>query len=134
MLLGTPKQRQEVFEEDQNETFSWIIKFIRSISTRNQNTAKQYHARLLLFEKFVDKKYKVSMDNLIQQLKNKEYDPYYVLNDYCIFLQNNYNFSSVTIRDKIITVKTFLEYNDIELSPKKFKLKIRFPKTIKMVY
>lgn len=70
MLLGTPKQQQEVFE-DQNETFSWIIKFIRSTSIRNQNTAKQYHTRLLLFEKFVDKKYRTSMDNLIQQLKNK---------------------------------------------------------------
>ena len=35
-----------------------------------------------------------------------------------------------TFRDKIITVKTFLEYNDIEITPRKFKLKVRFPKTI----
>jgi integrase len=70
------------------------------------------------------------MDNLIKQLKNREYDPYVVLNDYCIFIQKNYNLSSVTFRDKIITAKTFLEYNDIELSPKKFKLKVRFPKTV----
>lgn len=29
-----------------------------------------------------------------------------------------------------MTVKTFLEYNDIEISPRKFKLKVSFPKTI----
>jgi integrase len=27
-------------------------------------------------------------------------------------------------------VKTFLEYNDIEISSRKFKLKVRFPKTV----
>ena len=26
----------------------------------------------------------------MQQLKNKEYDPYDILNDFCVFLQNNY--------------------------------------------
>ena len=70
------------------------------------------------------------MDKLLQQLKNKELDPYDILNDYCIFLQNNYNISSITFRDKIVTVKTFLEYNDIEISPRKFKIKVRFPKTV----
>ena len=47
-----------------------------------------------------------------------------------MFLKNNSNLSSTAFRDKIITAKTFLEINDIELSPKKFKLKVRFPKTI----
>ena len=128
MSSNTTKQRQQVIEEE-NGT-SLLIKFIGSVSIRNKNTAKQYHLRLLLFVKFVKEKYKTTMDNLIQQLKTREYDSYDVLNDYCIFLQNNYNLSSITFRDKIITVKTFLEYNDIELSPKKFKLKVRFPKTI----
>ncbi len=51
-------------------------------------------------------------------------------NDYCIFLKDNYNLSPLPFRDKIVTVKTFLELNDIELSQKKFKLKVRFPKTV----
>ena len=71
------------------------------------------------------------MDNLIQKIKSTEYNPYDILNDYCIFLQNNYNLASLTFRDRIITVKNFLEYNDIEISPRKFKLKVRFPKTIR---
>ena len=110
-----------------------ISKFIKSVSVRNKNTAKQYQSRLLFFERFVLKEFdnkKSNVDKLIQQLKNGELDPYDILNDYCLFIQNNYNVSSITFRDKITTVKTFLEFNDIELSPRKFKVKVRYPKTI----
>ena len=107
-----------------------ISKFIKSVSVRNQNTAKQYYLRILLFEKFLDIEYGINADKLIQQLNNKELDPYNILNDFCLYLQNNYNLSSITFRDKITTVKTFLEYNDMEISPRKFKIKVRYPKTI----
>ena len=112
-----------------------ISKFIKSVSVRNKNTAKQYQSRLLLFERFVLKEFdnnnkKLNVDKLIQQLKNGELGPYDILNEYCLFIHNNYNVSSITFRDKITTVKTFLEFNDIEISPRKFKLKVRYPKTI----
>ena len=96
-----------------------LAKFIKSVSIRNQNTAKQYYLRLLLFEKFLETEHSTNIDKLIQQIlkSNKEYDPYDILNDFCLFLQNNYNLSSLTFRDKITTVKTFFEYNDIEISP-----------------
>jgi integrase len=101
------------------------------VTVRNKGTAKQYNFRIVLFEKFVKEKYGINLDELIQKIKTTtEYVLYDVLNDYCIFLQNNYNIASVTFRDRIITVKNFLEYHDIEISPKKFKLKVRFPKTI----
>ena len=107
-----------------------LRKYLRSVSIRNENSAIQYYFRLLIFEKFLKMEYKTNIDTLIQKLRDKEYDPYDILNDYCLFLKNNYNLSNSTFRDKIITVKTFLEYNDIELSPRKFKLKVKFPKTV----
>jgi integrase len=106
------------------------MKFIKTVTIRNKNTARQYHLRLSLFAKFIEEKYKIDLDKFLLQLKNKKFDPYDILNDYCIFLQSNYNIGPITFRDKIITVKTFLEYNDIEISPRKFKLKVRLPKTI----
>ena len=105
-------------------------KFIKSVTIRNKKTAVQYNFRIVLFEKFVKEKYGINLDELIQKIKITEYVPYDVLNDYCIFLQNNYNIASITFRDRIITVKNFLEYNDIEINPRKFKLKVRYPKTI----
>ena len=113
-----------------------ISKFIKSVAIRNKNSAKQYHSRLLSFERFAKDHYKNSksndnVDKLIEQLKNKEIDPYDILNDFCLFIQNKYNgISGATFRDKIITVKTFLEYNEIDISPRKFKIKVRFPKSV----
>ena len=108
-----------------------IIKFIKNVSIRNKSTAIQYQSRLLSFERFAkkDNDNESNVDKLIQQLKDKELDPYEVLNEFCIFLQNN-NLSGATFKSKIMTIKTFLEYNDIEISPRKFKLKVRFPKTV----
>jgi len=106
------------------------MKLIKGVSIRNKNTATQYYSRLTLFEKFVNINYKINLDKLIQKLKSKEYDPYDIINEFCVFLQDNRNLSSISFREKIITVKTFLEYNDIEITPRKFKLKVRFPKTI----
>ncbi len=72
------------------QTSKLTQKFIRSVSIRNEKTAIQYLSRLLIFEKFVIKEYKINTDILIQKLKsNKEYDPYDVLNDYllCFFTE-----------------------------------------------
>ena len=129
MLKIQVKEQNKFFKTNIYNSQS-LMKFIKGVSIRNKNTAKQYYSRLTLFEKFVHKNYEINLDKLLQKLKSKEYDPYDILNDFCVFLQNNYNLSSVTFRDKIITVKTFFEYNDIEISPRKFKLKVRFPKTV----
>ena len=126
------KNRNQLTKNNINiQSSESLEKFIKSVTVRNKKTAVQYNFRIVLFEKFVKEKYGINLDELIQKIKTTtEYVPYDVLNDYCIFLQNNYNIASITFRDRIITVKNFLEYNDIEISPRKFKLKVRFPKTI----
>ena len=129
-MLKTQVTEQNKFFKANIYNSESLMKFIKGVSIRNKNTAKQYYSRLTVFEKFVNKNYEINIDKLIQKLKSKEYDPYDILNDYCVFLQNNYNLSSVSFRDKIITVKTFFEYNDIEITPRKFKLKVRFPKAV----
>ena len=111
-----------------------IPKFIKNVAIRNKNTAKQYHSRLLSFDRFVKEYFNnnknTTIDDIVNKLKNRELDPYDILNEFCVFLQDNYNLSSIAFRDKITTVKTFLEFNDIEISPRKFKLKVRFPRTV----
>lgn len=68
------------------QTSKLIQKYIRSVSIRNEKTAIQYLSRLLIFETFIIKEYRINTDILIQKLKsNKEYDLYDVLNDYCVF-------------------------------------------------
>jgi hypothetical protein len=41
------------------------------------------------------------------------------------------SYSVATMKQRIITVKNFLEYHDVDISPRKFKLKIKLPKSIR---
>src|SRR5688572_14325121 len=76
-----------------------LKKFIQSVTIRNKRTAFQYNFRLSFFERFLKENYKINLDGLIQKIKSTEYNPYDVLNDYCIYLQNNYNIGSLAFRD-----------------------------------
>ena len=50
------------------------MKFIKSVTIRNKNTARQYHLRLSLFAKFIQEKYKIDLDKFLQQLKRQGAD------------------------------------------------------------
>ena len=39
--------------------------------------------------------------------------------------------STTTIKQRVVTIKNFLEFYDIEISPRKFKLKVKLPKTVR---
>ena len=98
----------------------------------NPQTAHEYHTRLLNYEKFLLSRYgdEMSIDKFVTELKEGEFDIYEVLSDYCIYLQDT-NIHTTTLKQRIITIKNFLEFNDIDISPRKFKIKIRLPKGIK---
>ena len=107
-----------------------LAKFTNSVSISNSNTARIYYSRLLFFARFAKENYGINLREMIHKITSNEYNLYDILNDYCLYLKNNSNLSNSTLKDKIITTKTFLEFNDIEISPKKFKLKVRYPKTV----
>jgi integrase len=101
----------------------------------NKNTAKEYYFRLVNFEKFVISQYNINnftLDTLINDINNGKIDPYELLSNYCIYLQEvNGIKTSTTLKQRVVTVKNFLEFNDIDISPRKFKLKVKLPKTIR---
>jgi integrase len=42
----------------------------------------------------------------------------------------NCNITTTTLKQRVVTVKNFLEYCDVDISPRKFKLKVKLPKAI----
>jgi integrase len=48
-----------------------------------------------------------------------------------LYLQTSYNISAFTLKTRIVTAKNFLEYYDVDISPRKFKLKVKIPKIIR---
>ena len=106
-------------------------KYIKTIHAINKITAKVYNFRLGYFDSFISNDYKISLDGLIEQIKKGIQDPYDILNNYICYLQQNAHVSPLTLKQWVVTVKNFLEYNDVDISPRKFKLKVKLPKAIR---
>jgi integrase len=97
----------------------------------NKLTAHEYYFRLVTFESFIQTEYNVDLDGMITGLRAGSDEAYDVLSRYVIYLQNNSKISTSTLKVRVITAKNFLEYNDVDLSPRKFKLKVKIPKVVR---
>ena len=115
---------------NENETAST---YLTSIAAVNESTAIKYNERLKKFELFVSAHYNNSnVDNIVIQIKKNKIDIYSILGKYILYLkQSNNSISPNSLKNHIITIKNFFEYSDIDISPRKFKLKVRLPKIIR---
>lgn len=113
-----------------------INQYVRAISITNKKTGIEYLRRLLTFDKFIKENYHFSIDELtISKLFECE-NIYQLLADYVSYLinkvdKNGYKLSNVSVKQCASTVRNFLEYYDIDINPRKFKLKIKFPRIVR---
>lgn len=110
---------------------SLVKEFYLSTSIMNKATAVQYLGRLTHFGVFLSKEYGgLTIDSLVNKIKEKTADPYSVLGAYSAYLRNC-SISTITIKQRVVTVKNFLEYCDIDVSPRRFKIKVRLSKAVR---
>jgi len=120
-------------EVDHSSSYNGAITaYIRNIRTMSNSTAEEYLSRLNNFENFVAKEYDIplTINDLIAKIKNAMLDPYDIINGYAAYL-GTCNIATSTLKQRIVTVKNFLEYCDVNISPRKFKLKIKLPKVVR---
>ena len=118
--------------EKKNWQSKLLIRYVKSIEVMNKNTAQEYNFRLSHFEKFCISQYNLTMDDFIKNILELKLDPYEILSDYCINLQES-GLHPSSLKNRVTTVKNFLEFNDVEISPRKFKLKVKFPKNVSRI-
>jgi integrase len=94
------------------------------------STAREYSWRLNYFKDFIENKYGFSVDGLVSEIKKEQRDIYDVLNSYAAHLKSC-NISALTLKQRIVTVKNFFEYCDVDISPRRFKLKVKLPKAVR---
>jgi integrase len=98
----------------------------------SKSTAREYWKRLTSFQVFISNEYAIlSTEDLISKVRECMFDLYDILNGYSAYLQQNYTISALTLKQRVITVKNFLEYHDVDISPRKFKLKLKLPRMIR---
>jgi integrase len=113
---------------------SFKTKYLSVIESMNKSTAIIYRDHLKPFESFATNRYDLDLDSLVINILEGKYNVYNILSEFASYLQDlNYNrpLSSLTLRNRIKAVKNFLEFNDVDISANKFKLKVKLPKAIK---
>ena len=108
-----------------------LSKYIKSISMMSSASAREYRFRLQGFDKFITLEYKITLDDLIKAIKEGLLDPYDVLSRYIAYLQTSNNISALSLKQRVTTAKNFLEYFDVEISPRKFMLKVKLPRVVR---
>ncbi len=108
-----------------------IASYVTNIDGSNHASAKVYQLRLKSFDSFSSQNYNTTTDNLINSIKQGRQDPYQVLRGFVSYLQRNHSLSPTTLKQHVIIAKNFLEYYDVDISPRKFKLKVKLPKTVR---
>lgn len=81
---------KKLFEQNNGGNSKLLNRYIKSIEVMNKNTAIEYHFRLSNFEKFIFSQYEFSLDEFINNILQSKLDPYEILSDYCIYLQENH--------------------------------------------
>jgi integrase len=98
----------------------------------SKRTAKEYGKRLNSFRRFVSKYHDgITMDSLIKKLREGSENPYNILNNYAAYLLCSNSVSNLTLKQRIVTIKNFLEYYDVDISPRKFKTKVKLPRVVR---
>jgi integrase len=112
---------------------SIVSNYLTNVAVMNKSTAVKYNERLKKFEAFVTEHYSLDIDEVVKRITKGKIDAYNVLSNYILYLRekSNNNISPITLKNSVITIKNFLEYSDIDISPRKFKLKVRLPKVIR---
>ena len=109
---------------------STVASYLTNVAVMNESTAIKYRERLKKFDVFVSEHYDLGIDEIIIQITKGKIDVYDTLGKYVRYL-NNKSISAVTLKNEVITIKNFLEFRDIDISPRKFKLKVRLPRVIR---
>ncbi len=108
-----------------------LDKYIKNVAAMNKATAHEYHFRLKSLQEFVTDSYNTTLDDIITRINQNSEDPYEILSGYVSYLQTNCKISTLSLKTRIITAKNFLEYYDVDISPRKFKLKVKMPKVVR---
>jgi integrase len=124
----TGKRIHSVMKDD-----SLVSTYLTNVAVVNESTAQKYNERLKRFGMFVFAHYGLQIHNLVTKIKKGNFDPYDLLSRYILYLkqESNNSIAANSLKNHVITIKNFLEYSDIDISPRKFKLKVRLPKVVR---
>ena len=109
-----------------------VADFLSSKRLRAASTAQTYYYALDYFNGYLERKNQsYNLQTVIDALVQKKLDIYKLLSGYVSYLKdetkNGRDMSGKTVKIYVAAIKSYLQYNDIDISPVKFKHQITMP-------
>jgi integrase len=101
--------------------------FLDSIGRNSHNSKKLYRTGLNHFADFLRSE-KQTPDTIISQIKSEKINTYELLDQFVSYLSKQ-AVAATSLKSYIAVIRSYLEYNDIDISNAKFKRKVKMPKT-----
>jgi integrase len=129
-IVLTSQTNRQTFLKNQE---SFVSRYLTNVAIVNESTAQKYNERLKKFGRYTFERYSLEIQKIVTEIKKAKIDPYDLVTGYILFLkqESNNTIAPNSLKNHVITIKNFLEYSDIDISPRKFKLKVRLPKIIR---
>src|SRR5918994_3833341 len=110
--------------------------FLNGSENQCESTAKEYRKRLELFAKFVQENYdSLTLDELIETLtkegRGPRIDIYQLAINYIAWLKRRGTMTPRSIKTWVSTARHYLESMDVEISPRKWQLRVKTPKVVR---
>lgn len=103
------------------------ITFLDSIGRNSKNSRKLYRTSLIHFAEFL-KLQDQAPDSIISLLMDGKTNVYELLDQFVSYLTNNERVSPFSLKVYISAVKSYLEFQDIDIVPSKFRRRVKVPK------
>ncbi|MGA7367954.1 MAG: tyrosine-type recombinase/integrase [Nitrososphaeraceae archaeon] len=109
-----------------NNQYARVSTFLNSIGRNSKNSKVTYNTGLVHFTKFLVTK-KQTPDTIIPLLIKGKINVYELLDEYVSYL-SQLHIAVPSIRLYFVAVRSYLEYNDIDISNSKFKRRVKIPR------
>ena len=109
-----------------------VIDFLDSIARNSHRSKDTYLIGLSHFQTFLhtDGRYNANytLENIIEKILSNEVDVYSLLDNFVSYMISLGRLSTATITLHVAATRSYLQYYDIDISPAKFKRRVKIPK------
>jgi integrase len=130
MVSGTLKS---IIDKLNDKGLTTVTTFLSAKARKSSGTSKTFYFVLDKFNDYIIKRYngKYDIQTILPILEKKEIDVYSLIDTFINYLQtetrNGPNLTPKTITVYITAVRSYLQYNDVDIHPQKFKRKVVLP-------
>jgi integrase len=108
-----------------------VIDFLDSIARNSQRSKSTYSIGLSHFQTFLHGRYanaNYTLENITDKILGNEVNVYSLLDNFVSYLISLGRLSTASITLQVAATRSYLQYYDVDISPTKFKRRVKIPK------